>query len=40
VKYNKNYFYFIIIIIIIIFSLISLQVRPVDEFLRTIAQKT
>ena len=35
VKYNKNYFY-----LFILFSLISLQVRPVDRFLRAIAQKT
>ena len=37
VKYNKNYFY---LFIYTFFSLISLQVRPVDGFLRAIAQKT
>jgi len=37
VKYNKNYFY---LFIYTFFSLISLQVRPVDGFLRAIALKT
>ena len=36
VKYNKNYFY---LFIYTFFSLISLQVRPVDGFLRAIAQR-
>jgi len=39
-KYNKNYFYLFIYLFIPIFSLISLQVRPVDGYLRAIAQKT
>jgi len=38
VKYNKNYFY--LFIYLYLFSLISLQVRPVDGFLRAIAHKT
>ena len=38
VKYNKNYFY--LFIYLYLFSLISLQVRPLDGFLRAIAQKT
>jgi len=36
-KYDKNYFY---LFIYTFFSLISLQVRSVDGFLRAIAQKT
>jgi len=39
VKYNKNYFYYLFFIYTF-FSLIRLQVRPVDGFLRAIAQKT
>jgi len=39
VKYNKNYFY-LFICLFIPFFLISLQVRPVDGFLRALAQKT
>jgi len=38
VKYNKNYFY--LLIYLYLFSSSSLQVRPVDGFLRAIAQKT
>ena len=36
-KYKK---YFYLVIYLYLFSLISLQVRPVDGFLRAIAQKT
>ena len=37
-RYNKNYYY--LLIYLYFFSLISLQVRPVDGFFRAIAQKT